>query len=249
MAVLRIAKPNGNAETDDEKALVMTSERACVIEMFSGIGHITTDVDGNGTFEFTHNLGYVPAFLAFEKGYLDTTYWYDTYVIAFSADTIKFYAKAIYLDPNTTYDIFYSIAGNRNDNAVGSGNNNVSGRLRIAKDGYNPMTETDVRNMKFMSGKNVWKVDPILSGSVTQEINGGYPDPTIITIPHNLGYVPMALVLWYGGGKMLPYTVPLYGAPFMIYRLDSTNLYLEVRSAEFPIEETFKYKIFRDRIQ
>lgn len=245
MAKLLIAKRGGDTLVDQEKDLAFTSDRSCLIEMFSLLTTLTTDVDGNGSLEITHNLGYVPSVFVFEKGYLDTTFWYPQYVMGVRADTTKLYITATYLDSNTTYQIFYSISGNRNDNVVGSGNNNVSGRLRIAKSGYDAETEQDVRNMRFMSGKSVWKVDSNLSGNVQSTPDGsGY---TLITIPHNLGYVPMCFVLCTDNGGMLPYTVPLYGGLFMLHHIDNNNLYIEVYNAS-TATVNFKYKILRDKI-
>ena len=248
MAVLLIAKKTKDALSGVEKDLAFSSNRSCMIEMFSDNIELTTDGDGNGTLEITHNLGYVPAFFMFEKGYLDTLYWYPQYAMQVYATTTKLIVKANCLDANTTYNIFYSISGNRQDDAEGSGNNNVSGRLRISKSGYDAETEMDVRNMRFISGKNVPKIDEDLSGSITETINSDYPYPTLITIPHNLGYVPVCFVFDSDLGKILPYTVPLYGGASMIHHVDDTNLYIEARSGENPESETFKYIILRDKI-
>jgi hypothetical protein len=246
MAVFKIAKPNGTVD-DSEKDLVMTSDRACIIEMFSGIEEITTDDDGNGTTEITHNLGYVPMFFCFDKGYLDTTYWYPMYSIYAKATTTKLILEALYLDANTTYQCFYSIAGNRNDNAVGSGNSNVTGKIKIAKSGYDAEYETDIRNMNFVSGYNVWKVDTTLSGSFTVDTDGDGAGTFEIT--HGLGYVPMVFILNTDEGKMLPYTVPLFGGVFMLYWLDSNKIYGEISGADPSTTLNFKYKVLRDKIQ
>lgn len=248
MAVLLVAKKGKDALSGAEKDLAFSSNRSCMIEMFSGLAELTTDGDGNGTLEITHNLGYVPAFFVFEKGYIDTLYWYPKYIMEVYATTTKLVIKAVYLDANTTYNIFYIIYGNRQDDATGSGNNNVTGKIRISKTGYDAETEQDVRNMRFISGKNVPKIDPDLSGSITEIINRDYPYPTTITIPHNLGYVPICFVFNSDLGKMLPYTVPLYGGDFMLYYIDNTNLYIDARSGEDPESETFKYIILRDKI-
>lgn len=254
MAIFKIAKTGGTV-SDDEKDLAFTSARNCIIEMFSGTIDISTDGDGFGAQTYTHNLGYIPACYCFVRDPLNTGRWYphqDGYMACNTyVDTTKLYTAINYKEASQTYRIFYSIFGNNQDNTTGTGNNNVSGKLRISKDGYDAETETDARNMQFFSGKNVLKIDSALSGSTTITINS----PVVTkTIAHNLGYVPIVFVLntkidSYEQGQMLPITV---GSLNVSYYIDSINLVIIVEdifgggSPSFTMD--FKYKILKDKI-
>jgi len=248
--VFKIAKSGGNALTDAEKDLVFTSERSCIMEMFSGYVDVVTNEIGIGTGSFTHNLGYRPAYYCFVRDPDATGNWYPLHdgnmgLIA-NVDTTKIYFS-IDKEENKTYKVYYSIWGNQQDNDTGTGNSNVSGNLRVAKSGYDALTETDARNMQFFSGKNTFKVDSALSGSHTEN-NIATDDVTIITIAHNLGYVPYAFVLCSTFGHMLPDSTFVF--PSFSYYVNSTNLVIEIVDfSEAPTyNATFKYKILRDKI-
>lgn len=255
MAKLIIAKKNGSI-TDSEKDLAMTSDRSCMMEIFSGTVDITTDGSGFGSAEVTHNLGYRPLYYCFVRDPLSTGDWYpqgDGYMaLGNSVDTTKLYLSIDYKEASSTYKVYYSIFGNQQENGVGTGNNNVTGKIKIAKSGYDASTETDARNMQFFSGKNVYKVDPALSGSTSVTVNDFIVTKTI---PHNLGYVPIAFVLnnsSYGSstyGQMAPSTL---GSPGMTYYVNSTNLVIVIEdyvSGGSPsFDMGFKYKIMRDKI-
>lgn len=246
MAVLKIAKSGGNAETDAEKDLVLTSNRSCMIEMISGI--IT--LNGSGLGEITHNFGYRPAFYAFLESldFQTSSYnvWYPQYnfyqSLVGKVDTTK-----LYLDGELNARAYYIIFANQQDNSVGTSNTNASGRLRIAKPGYDAETATDARQLQFMSGTSVPKVDLALSGSITQTI--ATDDYTVITVAHNLGYVPLCFVLCDTFGTMLPDSSDLF--PSFIYHIDDTNLTIIASDFSFAptYNATFKYKILRDRIE
>ena len=249
MAKLLIAKRGGDALVDAEKDLAFTSARACLIELQIGTIAITTDGSGNASAYVEHNLGYYPSVIMFEKGFLDSTYWHASTGYDWKVTTARINFNLVGYDPSTTYYFHYRISGNRQDNAVGSGNNNVSGRLRISKAGYDAETEQDARNMQFFSGANVIKVDDNLSDSVTRQIGLNYPFPTVITIAHNLGYPPVCFVLLETTGKISPSIDALYDGFQLFHYVDSSNLYIEVQAegVETPTW-TFKYKITRDRI-
>lgn len=244
MATLKIAKPGGNAENDAEKDLAFTSERACLIEFDSGI----VNLGAGGSNEITHNLGYRPTVYAFIKGrdLGDTKdVWFPhqggaTTVIT-SVDTTK-----LYLSGDANADVFYIIFSNQQENGTGTGNNNVSGKMKIAKSGYSAETEQDARNMKFFSGKNVFKIDNNLSDTVTFAIDT--LDFTVHEITHNLGYVPVCFVLCSTTGQMLPNSAAVF--PTLDYYIDSTKLtiYTLDLSGNPSYNLTFKYKILRDKI-
>ena len=250
MAVIKVAKQGYDAETANEKNLRFTSSRACLVELQIGIKAITTDGDGNGSGYVEHNLGYYPSVIMFEKGFYDSTYWYASTGYDWKVTTTRINFNLTGYDANTTYYFHYRISGNRQDNAVGSGNNNVTGKIRIAKTGYDAETEQDARNMQFFSGANILKIDEDLSDSVTQQVGLLAPFPTVITIPHNLGYPPVAMVLLNDTGKISPSIDALYDGFSMYHYVDSTNLYIEVQAeGETTPVWTFKYKITRDNIE
>lgn len=238
MTKAKISKTGGNAETDAIKDLVLTSDKACMIELLSGSQTIT------GTTEITHGLGYIPSYFVFTKGrnLADTEdAWYVKY-LGTRIDTSKLYIDLY--EGETSEVIYYIIYGNRQDNAVGTGNSNVTGKLKISKDGYDAETETDIRNMKFVSGKNVTKIDTALSGSVTSAI--ATDDITAIEITHNLGYFPICYVSSSTYGQTLPIAEPIQTD----YYVTTTKLVITVYdlSGEPTYNETFKYIITRDKI-
>lgn len=250
MAVIKVAKQGYDAETADEKNLRFTSDRACLVELQIGIKAITTDGSGNATDYVEHNLGYYPSVIMFEKGFFPDGKWYASTGYDWKVTTTRINFTLTGYDPNTTYYFHYRISGNRQDNAVGSGNNNVTGKLRLSKSGYDAETEQDARNMQFFSGANILKVDEDLSDSITQQIGLSYPYPTVITIPHNLGYPPVAFVLLNDTGKISPSIDALFDGFQMYHYVDNTNLYIEVQAeGETTPVWTFKYKITRDKIE
>lgn len=236
--VLKIAKIGGDALTDADKDLVMTSDKACMIELLSGSQTIT------GTTDISHNLGYIPSYFVFTKGrnFEDTEdAWYVKY-LGTRIDTTKLYIDLFFGE--SSEDIFYIIYGNRQDNAVGTGNSNVTGNLRIAKSGYDATTETDIRNMKFVSGKNVTKIDTALSGTTSGTV--ATDDYTIFTITHNLGYFPICYVMCSTFGQTLPVAEPIE----ISYYVTTTKLVIYVAdySGGDSYTATFKYIITRDKI-
>jgi hypothetical protein len=251
MAVLKTTIGNNDAEFSEEKDLTFTSERACLVELQIGIKEITTDESGNGSGYVEHNLGYYPSVIMFEKGFFPDGRWYASTGYDWKVTTTRINFSLTGYDANTTYYFHYRISGNRQDNAVGSGNNNVTGNLRISKAGsYDAETETDSRNMQFFSGANILKIDTALSDSVTQQVGLLYPFPTVITIPHNLGYPPVSMVLLDDTGKISPSIEALFDGFQLFHSVDDTNLYIEVQAeGETTPTWTFKYKITRDPIE
>jgi hypothetical protein len=254
MPIMKIAKQGGSVDSA-EKDLVFTSNRSCVMELFSDYIDITTDGSGFGNAEFTHGLGYRPANLCFVRDPLDTRNWYpasDGYMaLGTSVDTNKLYLAIDYKEESSVYRVKYSIFGNQQEDGTGTGKENVTGKIRVAKSGYDASTEKDARNMRFFSGKNTLKIDEYLSGSCTLIVDDFIKT---ITIPHDLGYVPYAMVLndtsyGYATGQMLPSVI---GNPTSSFYVNSSNLviivedYISGGSPTFTM--TFKYKIFRDKI-
>lgn len=252
MPVLIVAKEGFDVYAA-ERNLAFTSNRPCLVELQTGIKAVTTDGSGNATDYVEHNLGYFPAVMMFEKGFFPDGKWYSSTGYDYKVTTSRINFSLSGYDPSTTYYFHYRIFGNRQDNAVGSGNNNVTGKVKIAKSGYKADEETDARNMAFFSGANVLKVDEALSDSVTQSIND-YPYPTTITVPHNLGYVPVFSAILDSGstannGKMIPSIDALYGGFQVFSYADSTNIYFDCRTDGVTELWTIKYIITRDKIE
>lgn len=249
MASIKVAK-SGYSVDDGEEHLAFTSDRNCIMEFASGLVDINTDGSGYATTSVTHNLGYRPGYYGFVRDALHTDRWYPhnggSPTLLTSVDTTKLYFTVNYEEPSALYKVFYTIWGNQQNDAEGSGNNNVSGKIRVAKPGYNARTETDLRNMRFASGHNIPKIDENLSGSITRMIDTG--DITVITINHSLGYVPVVYVLAETYGQMLPSSS--FAFPSFNYYITSTQVVIEVAdfSGDPFYDCTFKYKILRDKI-
>jgi hypothetical protein len=205
MAKIKIAKPGGNVLTDTDKELALTSDRNCLIENTSGTTDITTNGSGVGSAEITHSLGYQPAYWCFVRDPDSTTDWYPHQsgfpTLIASADTTKLYLD-INQDASKTYRVFYQIFANQQDDGDADDNDNISGKLLVARSGENIPDVTDARKMQFMSGANVYKVDEDKSGSTTISITP--PDIVTKTITHSLGYVPVSFVLDATNNEMLP---------------------------------------------
>ena len=72
-------------------------------------------------------------------------------------------------------------------------------RFRVAKSGYNVLTETDDRNIIFDSSFNIFKI--YQTGTVSITVSGN--QETTASITHSLGYEPM--VLWaFEGDEVMP---------------------------------------------
>ena len=254
MAEFIIAKRNG-AVTDAEKDLAFTSNRACSIELLNDTISINTDGSGFGTGEITHGLGYIPQYFAFVRDPLDTAEWYPTgdgYMgLSIGADTTKLYFTIDYKEASSTYLVKYSIFANRLDNGTGVGNSNVSGKLKIAKSGYDTKTETDARNMQFFSGASVYKVDEALSGTTIMTVNDTVNEKNVV---HGLGYVPAVFILNSSSrgigdfGQMLP-----NGFEPLSYSINSNSFTIYYEDYSWTLgdptyEMEFKYKVLRDKI-
>jgi len=244
MAELRIAKPGGDALIDAEKDLAFTSDRSCMIEFASG----TVNLGAGGSNTIAHNLGYRPTVYAFIKGRdLGNTkdVWYPHQGGQRTALT-NVDISNLYITGDANADVYYIIFNNQQEDGVGTGNNNISGNIRIAKDGYDALTQTDARRMRFFSGKNVFKVDEDLSGSTTFAIDT--LDFTVKEITHGLGYIPICFVLCSTSGQMLPDSALTF--PTLDYYIDTNKLtiYTQDFSGGASYNLTFKYKILRDKI-
>lgn len=262
MAIMKVAKTGGSV-TGAESDLVFSSQRPCMIELITGTKSVSTND------YITHSLGYVPMYTVFMKipdpyfSGLPNNCWSPC--IGFigngweggivTADTDKLYFKTFDAynetteewEPITT-DFYYSIFSNTVTNATGSGKNNVSGKIRVAKAGYDARTETDARNMIFFSGKNVLKIDTVKSGSVQVTLpEGDIVD--IFSVYHGLGYVPLVFATEDFNGSRIPYSNP--NGDIFSYYIDSNYVYFACGNAFAEggeREYTIKYIITRDKI-
>lgn len=132
------------------------------------------------------------------------------------------------------------------------------GTIKISKAGFDASTTTDA-NLIFNSNQNMFKI--VLSGTATLSYDGVVT--TYVTIPHNLGIIPivMAYVKFPNDANFSPMAgqyvpMPVYqlrtGLPAVqcIQSADSTNVYLRVHDvyATVPSPEvyTFRYYIMQE---
>lgn len=250
---MKVAQTGGSV-ADANKDLAMTSEETYLCEVFSGYVDLVTDGSGSGSATFVHGLNYKPSYYSYCRDPLDTTKWYpqdDMYMgVNTKIDDTTVYFDIDSKEPSSTYRINYRIFGNQLEDLSGTGNNNVFGKLRISKPGYDARTETDARNMQFFSGANVFKIDDTLSGGIAVVIDDFINE---FVIPHNLGYVPVCFVMndtYLGApyGAMLPSTAFSFRGTF---KIDATNLTIITEDdfgGSLSDDATFKYKITRDKI-
>lgn len=250
---MKVAQTGGSV-ADADKDLAMTSDLTYLCEVFSGYVDLITDGSGTGTAEFTHGLNYKPSYYSWCRDPLDNDFWYpqdDMYMgVSTKVDDTKVYFAIDSKEPSSTYRIAYSVFGNQIEGLTGTGNNNVFGKIRISKPGFDARTETDARNMQFFSGANVFKIDDTLSGSIAVVIDDFIKE---FVIPHNLGYVPKVFVcndtyLGLPYGSMLPSTAFSFRGT---YKVDDTNLTIITEDdfgGSLSDDATFNYKITRDKI-
>jgi len=256
---LIIAKP-GNSVYDNEKSLVLTSNRDCLVEIKSG----TKNISNTGYFQ--HSLGYYPAYSAFMKVQTSTIVgvpngcWspcvgfignaLDGGIVTIDSDKLYFETYTVYNDITMSYDyvqtdFYYSIFGNSINNAVGSGNDNVSGKLKIAKSGLSLTDITDVRQLKFFVG-NAFKQDLGISGTTSVTLVDY--DMTVKSVHHGLGYVPIVYAFENNNGSRIPYGNP--DGTIFTYYVDSSDIYFVAGNFSATGGDLYdiKYVITRDKI-
>ncbi|NCD18111.1 MAG: hypothetical protein EOL91_12550 [Actinobacteria bacterium] len=236
MSKLKIAKTGGNIN-DQQKDLVFDSD----LDYLVILEERTDTSDANGKIEITHNLGYLPAFYTFFKygGVWTRASSENTYT-----DTSKIYIDTY--DPNI--EVRTIIWANSQDNTIGSGRDNASGVLKIAKSGYDASTDTDLRRFDFVSSKGTLKIKETKRISV--EITNTDGD-NMQSYNHNLGYVPQVFV--FVNGQQIPafYKVAFgmfFGFDFSV---NSTSLTVNAWSTNDALEGgtiDFDATIFMDKI-
>lgn len=191
--IFKVAKRGGDALTDASKDLAFDIDSDYMIILQER----TDTSNASNVLQITHSLGYLPAFYTFFEAADGSWYRQAQSGLGGSyADTSKIYIETD--EPNQR--VRTVIFANSQDNSVGSGRNNVSGRLRIAKATYDATVETDLRRFKFASGGGVFKIKEKRTITVTSTGSG---DGTFSnSYYHNLGYVPQVYV--FHGGVQIP---------------------------------------------
>lgn len=241
MARIRIAKNGGDIDDDPKDLVLDTDETSLMI--------YDDPMKGNGITSHTHNLGYYPIVFAFFE---DSGKWHPQNSIAADYSNIEMDTNTIYIDNAIGQRTKLFISGNAVDNSVGSGKETATGKLRVAKDGYDAETETDIRRFQFCSGLDLFKKDTSLSGTVTFTTDDDFFWEEEKTIAHNLGYVPFATAIdsagYLGAGGEIPLD---WGFNNFYFYLTSTNIVFGVAvfSKEPEVQAyTFKYQIYRNKV-
>jgi len=243
--IFKIAKRGGDALTDAQKDLAFDSS----LDYMIILEERTDTSDGSNNLQITHSLGYIPAFYTFFEA-ADGS-WYrqlETGLGGSYADSTKIYIQTD--EPNQR--VRTVIFANSQDNSVGSGRNNASGKLRVAKPGYDAEIETDLRRFRFASGGGVFKIKENKVLRVTVHLDGsGYSDDSV-TYAHGLGYVPQVYVFL--SGVQIPiFQFIAAGMSYNVdFTIDATNLTVHVASGEYALSDgdifDFNAQILLDKI-
>jgi hypothetical protein len=234
--IFKIAKSGQDATSLDQKDLVFDINNNYLVILEER----TDRSNASSNLEITHSLGYIPAFYTFFKD-VSTGKWYRQLQSGLDgnyADTSKIYIKTD--DPNQY--VRTVIFGNSQSDAVGSGRNNVSGKLRIAKPGYDAKVDTDLRRFKFASGGGVFKIKEKKKLTVTVNLDGMGMSDDSVSYAHGLGYVPQVSVFLYSATPSA-IQIPLFdflGAGMSVgfdFTVDDTNLTVSVFSAGYSLSD------------
>lgn len=243
MARIRVSKFGGSVY-DDKKNLVLDSDNTSLMIY-------DEQTLSSASTEYTHNLGYYPLVFAF---FQSGSEWHPENSFAAGYSRVYQDTNKIYIENNTGGNVKLFISGNAVDNASGSGKNTATGKIRVAKDGFDANNETDIRRFQFCSGLDLIKKDTSLSGIVTLTSDSGYSYEAETYIEHNLGYVPFVSAIDYGGRTGMGGELPVNfveGMNSYYYYITSTRVYFGVSIfSKDPIIESyiFKYQIYRNKI-
>jgi hypothetical protein len=229
------------------------------LSLDSNVGNLMTIDEpyiNAGTSQYQHGLGYFPTTFEFFKY---GSQWFPVGSSVFDlsgifqpADvSIEYDTDKVYFTYNTIQsDIKLFISGNAADNQTGSGKNTASGKLKIAKDGFNIPDITDIRQFKFCSGLDTFKKDLALSGTTSISSNGSFNK---VEITHNLGYVPVIIAklvsnTFYSSfnNSMLPINMTLFDVTPISFYITSTKIVFFTTG--FTGDMTIKYNLYRNKI-
>ena len=209
---------------------------------------------GGGIFEYTHNLGYKPNFYHFQES--SAGLWsrpYESGTGGSRSDNNKIYISTS--DP--IQNVHLIIWANSNDGSIGTGRNNATGRLKIAKSGYSA-SDTDLRRFVFTSGEGTLIIKEKKSVTVTANTSydsgyDGYIWNDTVEYAHGLDYVPQVIV--FSGGIQIPTSVhlPGLGNYWLDFSVDNQKVYLTFSGATIDndfdgIEKTFDMQILFNKI-
>ena len=256
MTIFKIAKTGDDALTTANKDLAFDLDYPCLNVIRSITLWVTTDGSGDGSNSFSHDLGYYPMYKTYVKtasgGYalLEASALEGSAIATAYSTTSKISVIIDSGSANTQYTFEVKVFGNSADDSVGTTNNNVSGRMRVARVGHDAKTATDVRELVFQSGVYVLKYDPTKSGSFVKLVTAG--DLHVEKIYHNLGYVPYVFVKEKDDGgsttsKMLPVFQSSYGAYYEIFT-DRTEITLDNVMGTTDITFNVKYFLYLDKL-
>jgi len=131
--------------------------------------------------------------------------------------------------------------------------------IKIADDGFDALTETDKRNLKF-DRSNIFKI--AFTGQLDVTVHyvddgfGGAIGEAEASFTHGLGYVPVAFAFLLDNGQQIPTFFPA-GAGVAVsytYRLDNDKIYIKVSDTGVngwigdTITYSFKYQVMYDKI-
>jgi len=247
--IVKVSTSGQSALTTDQKDLVFDIDNDYMIIL----DERTDQSDGSNDLEITHNLGYIPSFYTFLK---TSGVWHRQLQSGLGgsyADTSKIYIKT---DSANQY-VRTVIWANSQDNSVGSGRNNASGKLRVSKFGYDAEKETDLRRFKFASGGGVFKIKEKKTFTVivsTPDGSGNTDDS--FQYAHGLGYTPQVYVLLYDttGIQIPAFFLIAAGVSIVFdYDIDDTYLTVKVQSSGYAFsggeEIKFIAQILLDKIE
>ena len=159
---LKIGTPNNDALTQAVKDLAFTSQYPTLKMILSGDISVTTDGSGDGTTSVAHNLGFAPAYFAFQKRTvqwttLDASSYANAYVpdpgtanqwggdyhhmLHVYTDTTNIYLQAKGAAASTTYTIHYILFLDLSEAYTGAdiaSTGNIG--LKISREGENVLT-------------------------------------------------------------------------------------------------------------
>lgn len=238
---LKISTPNNSVETQSDAALAFTSKYPSLKLIKSGDLSVTTDGSGNGTNQVAHNLGFAPAYFAFQKktvqwttldassysnGYVSDpgigNQWgggYHHYLHVYT-DGTNVYLQAKGAAVSTTYTIHYllfmDLAESYSGNDVAVGNDYG---FKVSRDGI------DVRSAKqhqlsYSSRYKTIQYYDVSYKTTTLTLPIMYASPidtpqeegTYVDINHGLGYPPFFMAFFRRDvGDAISFSVPFIG--------------------------------------
>lgn len=259
--VMNVALPGYNALTDtnlDHFSLYTNEDNVLIKEFTRGSISVGSGVDQT----IPHNLGYVPFFLVFvNETSLGGSSWalvgigsILSMLYAASADTTNLVISNFGASSRTfKYFIFY-------DNQVGSSGVTLSETkpvIKIAKTGFDALTEKDPNNLVFHSDLNSFKI--VYQGKTTVNFNSGASD---YSFPHHSPLTSTSSILlfaqnpdgkvtpvaWYGSQsnscKSYSNLQGIDGNAFDGAYFDTTNIYMHNAGVVIAYDVVFVWYVF-----